>query len=583
MGRGGKQCRSGVNDMATTHPHLAAELVGTDPSTVIAGTNKVLLWRCPNHPEPYPSRGNNRVRGIGCGYCSNDRLLTGFNDMATTHPHLAAELVGTDPTTVMAGTNAVLLWRCPNHAEPYPSQGTQRVKGVGCGYCSKKLVLPGFNDMATTHPHLAAELVDTDPTTVMAGTHAYLIWRCPNHPEPYRAQGKLRVTGTGCGYCAGNAVLPGFNDMATTHPHLAAELVDTDPTTVIAGTHVNLMWRCPNHPEPYKATGMARRAGRGCPICAGKVVLPGFNDLATTHAHLAAELIGTDPATITSGSDKTLLWRCPNHTEPYKTSAASRVRGRNCPYCSSGPEALPGFNDIATTHPHLAAELVDTDPTTVTAGTNKVLLWRCPNHPEPYPCRGNNRIRGIGCGYCANNSVLRGFNDMATTHPNLAAELVDIDPTSVMAGTSRKLTWRCRECGSEWRSTGASRSRGGHGCPSCAESGFDQTKPAILYLMERVGEQQIGITGKADRRFAVHGRYGWQLLDTSPTLTGREALRIESELKKWLKAEIGTLPGTSEGWSTARLEVPNLRALLDLAGVTYRWKEAPDTAGGRGR
>jgi len=101
--------------MATTRPDLAAELVGTDPTTVFAQTNKILLWRCPNHAEPYPATGANRAKGSGCGYCHGLRLLPGFNVMATTHPDLARELVGTDPTTVIAGTEKILLWRCPNH------------------------------------------------------------------------------------------------------------------------------------------------------------------------------------------------------------------------------------------------------------------------------------------------------------------------------------------------------------------------------------------------------------------------------------------------------------------------------------
>jgi hypothetical protein len=78
--------------------------------------------------------------------------------MATTRPDLAAELVGTDPTTVFARTNCLLLWRCPHHEEPYPATGASRAEGDGCGYCRGLRVLPGFNDMATTRPDLAVEL-----------------------------------------------------------------------------------------------------------------------------------------------------------------------------------------------------------------------------------------------------------------------------------------------------------------------------------------------------------------------------------------------------------------------------------------
>jgi hypothetical protein len=340
--------------------------------------------------------------------------------MATIRPDLAAELVGTDPTTVSARTNQVLLWRCPNHHEPYPSTGANRAAGHGCGYCHGLRVLPGFNDMATTHPDLARDLIGTDPTTVIAGTEKTLLWRCPNHDEPYTSTGASRARGAGCAYCANKRVLPGFNDMATTRPDMAACLVGTDPATVIAGTPKVLMWRCPNHDEPYPATGAnrARRQtpGYGCGYCHGLRVLRGYNDMATTRPDLAAELVGTDPTTIVAGPKKILLWRCPNHAEPYPLAGYLRAKGIGCSYCAH-QRLLPGFNDMATTHPSMAADLIGTDPTTVFAGTEKILLWRCPNHTEPYPARGMNRLKDRSCGYCSNYRVLTGFNDMARGCP----------------------------------------------------------------------------------------------------------------------------------------------------------------------
>ncbi len=182
--------------MATTRPDLAAELVGTDPTTVFAQTNQILLWRCPNHDEPYPSTGANRAAGHRCGYCHGLRVLPGFNDMATTRPDMAREVVGIDPTTVVAGTMQVLTWRCANHKETYRATGDSRARGRGCSYCANVWVLPGFNDMATTRPDMAACLVGTDPTTVIAGTPKVLLWRCPNHSEPYPARGGSQGTRT---------------------------------------------------------------------------------------------------------------------------------------------------------------------------------------------------------------------------------------------------------------------------------------------------------------------------------------------------------------------------------------------------
>jgi predicted GIY-YIG superfamily endonuclease len=325
----------GVNDLATTHPDLALELVGTDPTTVSAFTNKVLLWRCPNHEEPYPQMGANRAKGFGCGYCRGRRVLPGFNDLATTHPDLAKDLVGTDPRTVVAGTNQMLLWRCPNHSEPFPCTGNNRLAGRGCGYCRGFKILPGFNDMATTHPELAVELFDTDPTTVLGTTTAVLLWRCPNHEEPYPSVAANRIKGYGCSFCSGRRLLPGFNDMTTTHPELARQVVGVDPRTIIAGTPKKLLWRCPNHEEPFPMSGANRVAGHACGFCTKQQVLAGFNDLASTHPHIAAELVDLNPETVIAGTSKKLTWRCRDCGTTWTTTGSARVGGSGCPSCSA--------------------------------------------------------------------------------------------------------------------------------------------------------------------------------------------------------------------------------------------------------
>jgi hypothetical protein len=287
--------------------------------------------------------------------------------------------------------------------------------------------------------------------------------------------------------------------------------------------------------------------------------------MATTHPDLARDLVGTDPTTVIAGTAQVLMWRCPNHDEPYRTSGNARVGGDGCGYCS-GQRVLRGFNDMATTHPDLARDLVGTDPTTVIAGTAQVLMWRCPNHDEPYPASGDVKIRGDGCGYCHGFRVLRGFNDMATTRPDLAAELVGTDPTTIIAGTNKYLLWRCRACSYQWPALASLRARG-RGCPKCADSGFDPSKPAWIYLMQRHGEQQIGITGNLKDRTGRHARMGWVLVETAGPILGSLAYEKELLIKQWLRRTVGTLAGTRENWSTASLEVRSLGELFGLAGI----------------
>lgn len=52
-----------------------------------------------------------------------------------------------------------------------------------------------------------------------------------------------------------------------------------------------------------------------------------------------------------------------------------------------------------------------------------------------------------------------GFNDMATTRPDLAMDFLrsrngDLTPQDVVAGTGKRLWWECHRCGHEWAATG---------------------------------------------------------------------------------------------------------------------------------
>ena len=252
--------------LSITHPELARQAVDWDPSTLTFGSNKKVLWVCSKKHMWNESPKKRAGRGDNCPYCSGQRVLVGFNDLATTHPELAKELVETDPTTLTFGSNKKVLWVCSKKHMWNESPKKRAGRGDNCPYCSGQRVLVGFNDLATTHPELAKELVETDPTTISMGSAKKHLWRCALGHE-WKAGVKGRVRGSDCPYCAGKTVLVGFNDLATTHPELAKELVETDPTTISMGSAKKHLWRCELGHE-WKADPKHRTHDRGCPSCA---------------------------------------------------------------------------------------------------------------------------------------------------------------------------------------------------------------------------------------------------------------------------------------------------------------------------
>ena len=114
-------------------------------------------------------------------------------------------------------------------------------------------------------------------------------------------------------------------------------------------------------------------------------------------------------------------------------------------------------------------------------GTNKKLDWKCFDCKHEWKAKGNDRKYGRGCPACDNKIVhVDGRNSMSQTHPELAIEYIG-DATKTIAGTHKKLDWKCSTCGHEWKAVGSNRSRGA-GCPNCAESGYNPSSIGYVYI-----------------------------------------------------------------------------------------------------
>lgn len=85
--------------------------------------------------------------------------------------------------------------------------------------------------------------------------------------------------------------------------------------------------------------------------------------------------------------------------------------------------------------------------------------------------------------------------------------------------------------------------------------------------MQRPGEQQIGITNGLTRRVKQHEKNGWTLIDWRGPSSGRDVQKLESSLKKWLRAYIGLVDGTRENWTTVAMEVVSLADLGARSGI----------------
>jgi len=328
----------GFNDLATTHPEIAEEANGWDPSNYLSGSDKIVEWKCKRNHKYLCAVKKRTGRGDNCPFCSNSKLLKGFNDLKTLFPEVAEEANGWDPSTVIGGSAKKRLWKC-SMGHSYEAKISSRTfasqkkpKSSGCPYCANQKVLKGFNDLATTHPELAKEANGWDPSKLTAGSNLKKEWKCKKGHVWKVSSSQRTGSKSGCPYCANQKVLKGFNDLATTHPELAKEANGWDPSTVVYGTSNKKSWKGNCGHVWESAIGSRTTLSASCPYCSGNKVLKGFNDLATTNPHLANEADGWDPSTVSKGSKSKKLWKCiNNHT--WKATVSDRQK-YGCPSCA---------------------------------------------------------------------------------------------------------------------------------------------------------------------------------------------------------------------------------------------------------
>ena len=370
--------------------------------------------------------------------------------------------------------------------------------------------------------------------------------------------------GNGCPYCSNHKCLTGFNDLATRFSNIAKDADGWDPSVILGGCNTKLPWKCRLGHKWAVSPSKRTSRGDGCPYCSNKKVLPGFNDLKTRYPEIAKDADGWDPSQVMPGNTEIRQWKCIlGHT--YATAANWRTsQDSGCPYCSNN-YALKGFNDIQTLHPEIAKEAHEWDPSTALPRSGKEVNWRC-SLGHIYSMTPDRRIgKRHNCPYCAGQRVLPGFNDLQSKYPAIAKEADGWDPRLVMPFSNKIRSWKCKE-GHKWKTAPCTRS-GGSGCPYCAETGFKRDKPAWFYLMQRPGEQQIGITNDLKRRMAHHYRFGWQELDLIGPSNGELVYKTERLLKRWLIENVGCTPGTTENWATSALEVNSLAELKTRCGI----------------
>ena len=324
------------------------------------------------------------------------------------------------PDQISYGSKRKVWWRCQKGHSWQAAVHTRTGSGTGCPVCAGKVAQTGENDLATLFPELARQWHPTKngsltPGQVLPRSHRMVWWICERNHE-WRAQVKSRVAGCGCPVCANREIHPTKNDLATQYPQLVTQWHPTKngnliPERIPPGTTRKVWWRCEKGHEWQASVSSRTCGGSGCPVCAGKKVIAGENDLASQFPAIAAQWHPRQnetltPQQVTPSSNRKVWWRCELGHEYQAAVAARTMRGSSCPYCA-GRKVLPGFNDLATLEPEVARQWHPTlngtlTPEMVTAGTHRKVWWECDQgHVWQAAIYSRTGPKKCGCPICA--------------------------------------------------------------------------------------------------------------------------------------------------------------------------------------
>jgi len=360
--------------------------------------------------------------------------------------------------------------------------------------------------------------------------------------------------------------------IALWHPILNGTLTTSD---VSGGSRQNICWR--HYDRKWKiwhkwedTPKNMSRIESCCPICTGKRLVVGINDLKTRNPRIAKMWHPTLNRGLTArmvvvNSKKKIWWRHYHkatgiwHEWPAKIISLTGKNPTKCSVCD-GKRIQVGANDLATTHPKLVSEWhpiknKKLTPQMVTKCSSEEVWWQkyCLGVRHEWHAMPASRTsrRPQGCAVCRGLQVQRGVNDLASQYPDIAKEWdkvknKNLTPTKVSKGSKQKVFWkhydRSMRKYHNWFAviadrTGAKRS----GCPECTKRGFNSGKPAHVYILPATINNtqviQFGISNDVKARLSDHSRSGFTKAPVVliPFYKGSKARNFELSLLNLMK------------------------------------------------
>lgn len=509
----GKRPIIGINDFATVHPELLCEWDYEKntflPSEILQSSGKKIWWKC-EKGHSWIATPNNRHRGTGCPVCSKE-ANTSFPEIALFF-YLSQCIFAEHRKKIDKKEVDIYIPDLKIGIEydgiffHEKSNVKERDQAKKAWLNQKGIFLIRIRES----DKVLLDYENGDFQVIYDANYSYIntaitaILHFINTKYRTRYTVDINISRDRIAILNQYKSLKLANSLQANNPQLSAEWNykrngDLSPEYFSTQSKYSVWWKCKRGHE-WQASIYSRSSGNGCPYCANQKLLTGYNDMPTIAPHLVKEWNHSKngnlkPYMVGGKSRKKVWWVCDKGHE-WQTTVSHRLSGDNCPICSN-KKVLAGYNDFSTWCIKNKKEflLVEFDceknpflPTEITPFSGKKIWWRC-EQGHSYATQLTHRTQmGTSCPFCSHKALLQGYNDLATTHPQIAAQWDyskngAITPSEVMAGSNKTKYWFICPNGHSYSSTLLNQKKG-RGCPKCYKETprYSRKKQINVYL-----------------------------------------------------------------------------------------------------
>lgn len=486
-----------TNNLATRFPQLLAEWnveknKTIRPEDLLPYSHRKVWWKCEKGHEWETGIAYRTKQGSGCPYCCG-RFVGSDNSLAALYPLLAqewhAEKNGAlSAKDVRPGTDQKVWWLCTRgHCWiAAVCHRTHNSRATGCPYCSGRSATEE-NNLAVVCPQLLEEWhiernSPLKPEMFKPGSNRKVWWRCiKGHEWQTSPNKRTGVDKTGCPFCNPQTSRLEIRILCELR-HLFDDVRWRDK---IGGIEADIY--IPEYAFAVEVDGYRWHIGKEAKDKVKDEQLKGMGvKLLRVRDKRLVRISDCDAECSENEDDIVIIHRlltCIAKHIPLNELDLRRLtiylQGNTLHNSKEYEKVLsylpypPPEYSLAGRYNHLIQEWhyeknAPLTPEHFTPSARANVWWKCSVGHE-YKSFLYNRIKGVGCPYCAGKKV-SSDNNLAVKDPRLAMEWSMlrnvVAPESIYYRSTTKVWWMCKK-GHEWLATPQKRVMG-RGCPYCA-------------------------------------------------------------------------------------------------------------------